>query len=398
MKRGGNWLAFVAIGLFLCETLPCARGDLTFAPDPNGNLVAGYNATNLELPENVQSEPRFDFLKWSITGEPSRLLTEWNGVPAYLIDTAGLASELDTDRENESNVVHGQTGFSARDALNLGFQMSIGLGMPGIANLNEIVEDVNGAARAIHATYYVFGNAFRMNFSTDSNGDPVVGVALAGTDEFSGVVSGGADQWHDYTMIFDPSTETVDVFVDQAKVLSDVDPTAMWPGGPHQFEVGDCCSGTGDGIGYFAYFNLYVDTLEGLPGPFTAPGPDLALIQPGDANLDGEVNSLDIILSLAGNKYETGRSATWEEGDWNAAPGPGFFFGGAPPIGDGVFDSNDIVAALAAGLYETGPYAATGDAAASTIPEPCSVSLLGFALIALMMKRHAARPLRADPI
>ena len=199
-------------------------------------------------------------------------------------------------------------------------------------------------------------------------------------------------------MIFDPSTETVDVFVDQAEVLSDVDPTAMWRGGPHQFEVGDCCSGPGDGIGYFAYFNLYVDAIENLPGPFAAPGSDMALVQPGDANLDGEVSSLDIILALAGNKYETGRIATWEEGDWNNAPSPEFFFGGAPPLGDGIFDSNDIVAALASGLYETGPYAATGDAAASTIPEPSNVSFLGFALIALMMNRHAARPLRADPI
>ena len=74
MKIQGRLHTFGMFGLLLGGLLPNAQGDLVFAPDPNGNLVAGYNATNQELPENIQAEPPFDFLKWSITGERSRLL------------------------------------------------------------------------------------------------------------------------------------------------------------------------------------------------------------------------------------------------------------------------------------------------------------------------------------
>ena len=64
---------------------------------------------------------------------------------------------------------------------------------------------------------------------------------------------------------------------------------------------------------------------------------------PGDANEDGEFNSIDIILVLGAGKYETGEPASWAEGDWN---------------GDGVFNSSDIIAALGSGHYEQGPYRA----------------------------------------
>ena len=37
----------------------------------------------------------------------------------------------------------------------------------------------------------------------------------------------------------------------------------------------------------------------------------------GDANKDREFSSLDMIQVLADRKYETGKPATWEEGDWN---------------------------------------------------------------------------------
>ena len=55
------------------------------------------------------------------------------------------------------------------------------------------------------------------------------------------------------------------------------------------------------------------------------------------------------------NKYLSGRSATWGEGDWDGAPGGS---PGIPPQGDGVFNQLDIVASLNAGTYLTGPYAA----------------------------------------
>ena len=37
----------------------------------------------------------------------------------------------------------------------------------------------------------------------------------------------------------------------------------------------------------------------------------------GDANLDGEFNSGDMVQVFVGGKYETGEDAGWEEGDWN---------------------------------------------------------------------------------
>ena len=53
--------------------------------------------------------------------------------------------------------------------------------------------------------------------------------------------------------------------------------------------------------------------------------------QPGDANLDGRFDQLDIVMVLQAGKYKTGQPATAAEGDWN---------------GDGWFDQLDIVMAL----------------------------------------------------
>lgn len=49
---------------------------------------------------------------------------------------------------------------------------------------------------------------------------------------------------------------------------------------------------------------------------------------PGDSNHDGVFDSSDIVLAFTAGKYETGQSATFEEGDWD---------------GDGRFTSADIV-------------------------------------------------------
>ena len=64
---------------------------------------------------------------------------------------------------------------------------------------------------------------------------------------------------------------------------------------------------------------------------------------PGDANLDGQFNQLDIVHVLQAGKYLTGTPSTFAEGDWT---------------GDGVFDQLDIVAALATGNYLPGSNAA----------------------------------------
>ena len=80
------------------------------------------------------------------------------------------------------------------------------------------------------------------------------------------------------------------------------------------------------------------------------------LLQPGDADQDGDFDQDDIVQVQLAGKYLSRRSTTWDEGDWNGGPGGG---PGHPPAGDRRFNQLDIVAALSAGVYLTGPYKAT---------------------------------------
>ena len=63
----------------------------------------------------------------------------------------------------------------------------------------------------------------------------------------------------------------------------------------------------------------------------------------GDANLDGEFNSRDLVEVFQAGKYETPQAADWSEGDWNL---------------DGQFDSQDLIAALQRGTYSLSAAAA----------------------------------------
>ena len=76
----------------------------------------------------------------------------------------------------------------------------------------------------------------------------------------------------------------------------------------------------------------------------------------GDANLDGEFNSGDLIAALAAGTYEADVDAGWASGDFD---------------GSGRFDSGDLIFALADGGYEAGPRAAV-----AAVPEPSSFLLL----------------------
>ncbi len=78
----------------------------------------------------------------------------------------------------------------------------------------------------------------------------------------------------------------------------------------------------------------------------------------GDANLDGEFNSSDMVEVFAQGKYETGEDAAWNEGDWD---------------GNLKFDSSDMVAAFAGGGYEKGK---RPEAAVSAVPEPSSAAIV----------------------
>jgi uncharacterized protein YjbI with pentapeptide repeats len=97
----------------------------------------------------------------------------------------------------------------------------------------------------------------------------------------------------------------------------------------------------------------------------------------GDANLDGEFNSSDMVQVFAAGMYEMPggadefefyNRASWAEGDWN---------------GDLVFDSSDMVTAFADGGYEKGLRAA-----AVAVPEPTSVLLLVMGLVGLAIFRR----------
>lgn len=89
----------------------------------------------------------------------------------------------------------------------------------------------------------------------------------------------------------------------------------------------------------------------------------------GDANLDGEFNSSDLVTVFSAGKYESFVDASWAEGDWN---------------GDQVFNSGDLVTAFSDGGYEQGPRAGV-----AAVPEPASawMVLTGLVLLAGYRKR-----------
>ena len=70
----------------------------------------------------------------------------------------------------------------------------------------------------------------------------------------------------------------------------------------------------------------------------------------GDANLDGQFDSVDIVEVLQAGKYNVDEIAGWSQGDWNR---------------DMRFDRLDIVSALQDGGYGQGPHAASAKQAAS---------------------------------
>lgn len=96
---------------------------------------------------------------------------------------------------------------------------------------------------------------------------------------------------------------------------------------------------------------------------------DLKNVYRGDANLDGQFDSTDLVLVFQAGKFEDGQNlnAGWAEGDWN---------------GDRDFDSSDFVAAFIEGGYDRGPKP-------PIVPEPNFVPPLCFGLwtIGLRLRR-----------
>ncbi len=92
----------------------------------------------------------------------------------------------------------------------------------------------------------------------------------------------------------------------------------------------------------------------------------------GDANLDGEFNSTDLVDVSQKGKYEINVDAGWEDGDWNA---------------DAKFTSADLIVALADGGYEQGLRTAV-----AAVPEPTSVTVFSMVLVLMATLRLSRKP------
>ena len=111
---------------------------------------------------------------------------------------------------------------------------------------------------------------------------------------------------------------------------------------------------TGDGVTDFNDREAWVHDLKGT--------------WIGDANLDGEFNSGDLVAVFAVGKYESGNEASWSEGDWD---------------GDKMFDSSDFVVAFRDGGYEQGPVV-------QAVPEPSALILLLMAVLPMLKYRRSS--------
>ena len=90
----------------------------------------------------------------------------------------------------------------------------------------------------------------------------------------------------------------------------------------------------------------------------------------GDANLDGEFNSGDLVAVFQAGEYEDGivGNSAWEAGDWN---------------GDAEFDTGDLVFAFQDGGFEVGRRTAV-----ASVPEPSSIALLCVGILGAFRQRR----------
>jgi hypothetical protein len=242
------------------------------------------------------------------------------------------------------------------------------------------------------------GIGWKMNLGMDSDG-----AAIAVIHDDTITLDGLGNGYHLYELVFRPFGDGADLYVDGALVRTEI--PAGRPGhGEAEREVwfGSLSS---DHVGQGIYNLVKLEILPQL-GDFDEDGfltiTDIDMLTEavltgssdarfdlnnngmvsrsdrvvwvhelkntyfGDADLDGEFDSTDLIHVFAVGKYETGEPAGWEDGDWT---------------GDGVFDSSDMVFVFANGGYEEGHKSAV-----KAVPEPTGSFWLIFVFAGLARK------------
>ena len=88
----------------------------------------------------------------------------------------------------------------------------------------------------------------------------------------------------------------------------------------------------------------------------------VAVAAPGDANVDGAVDILDVSNFLVSGKFNTGLPAVWEEGDFGS---------------DGLIDILDAAAFINTGLFDAGFYnrSSSETVSVASVPEPTTLGL-----------------------
>ena len=92
---------------------------------------------------------------------------------------------------------------------------------------------------------------------------------------------------------------------------------------------------------------------------------EVAYAAPGDGNLDGVIDILDIAGILSAGKFNTGEPANWQQGDTNY---------------DNVFDIVDLADILGTNLFNQGTYLTQGSAS-SAATESGTVTTFDSALV-----------------
>ena len=188
---------------------------------------------------------------------------------------------------------------------------------------------------------------------------------LGGGHNWPGDFDGWPGQFLPVTKDFSASEAAIDFILSHPReyIVGDVTRNGVLDVDDMNLLVRESASGSNTSA-----FDITGDGLvDGLDVTFWAR--DLKHTWIGDANLDGEFNSADLVEVFQAGKYELGLDAGWVEGDWT---------------GDGRFDSSDMVSAFQDGGYELG-----ARTVATAVPEPtsCVLVLIGALAICRLRRR-----------